>query len=172
MPRKLKCECGDCKTCDARTRKQAWAVAHPDKNRAARAKWVAANPEKARESDRAWAAANRPSINKRQRAYTAADPERRREQRRRACGIADAHLAPLLEILQQGRCAICQQPRPTNDRHWHADHDHSTGHMRGMLCHHCNALLGMARDSLLVLVHAIHYLQDPPAAKLKRASNT
>ncbi len=43
------------------------------------------------------------------------------------------------------------------------DHDHKTGAWRGVLCHHCNIMLGGARDRLDVLEAAMKYLTDHAA---------
>ena len=57
---------------------------------------------------------------------------------------------------QQGRCKICQEPHKL-----FIDHDHLTGRVRGLICHLCNAGLGMFRDKPLYLQKAITYLQQP-----------
>lgn len=47
---------------------------------------------------------------------------------------------------QNGKCAICEK----NHRHENAlpvDHEHSTGKVRGLLCHSCN--------------RSMHWLDDP-----------
>jgi hypothetical protein len=59
----------------------------------------------------------------------------------------------------QGRCcAICKKNDPASKKGWHTGHDHSTGFIRGILCHDCNVMLGYAQDSLEVLQKAIEYL--------------
>lgn len=60
---------------------------------------------------------------------------------------------------QDGRCAICgveehHAPRAT----LFVDHDHDTGLVRGLLCHHCNAGLGHFMDNRQWLSWAIDYL--------------
>ena len=40
------------------------------------------------------------------------------------------------------------------------DHNHTTGKVRGKLCHKCNVALGMARDSIAVLEGLINYLKE------------
>ncbi len=72
-------------------------------------------------------------------------------------------------VAQQGKCAICD--KAISDRGHRekdvgrVDHDHSTGHIRGLLCNHCNNVLGYARDNVDVLKSAIAYLWR---ARLKR----
>lgn len=39
------------------------------------------------------------------------------------------------------------------------DHCHKTKRVRGIICHHCNLVLGHARDSVEVLSAAIAYLK-------------
>lgn len=66
----------------------------------------------------------------------------------------------LLEA-QGNKCSICFEPNPT-----HIDHDHSCcpGHyscgkcVRGVLCGHCNRMLGCAKDDVAVLAEGIRYL--------------
>lgn len=73
--------------------------------------------------------------------------------------------------IQKGLCAICHQP--SSDRLC-ADHDHSTGKMRGLLCQKCNAAIGHFKDSQSIIRSAIDYLNKhnlpPVAAKPAEAS--
>jgi hypothetical protein len=39
------------------------------------------------------------------------------------------------------------------------DHCHTTGAVRGILCHHCNLLLGHAKDAEDTLLSAVTYLR-------------
>lgn len=59
---------------------------------------------------------------------------------------------------QDQRCSLCGE-RPQTDRRMHVDHDHATGNIRALLCHHCNLLLGNAKDSVDRLRQAIAYLE-------------
>lgn len=71
-----------------------------------------------------------------------------------------------LLLRQGGRCGICQTIDP-GSRAFHVDHDHgccpgmrSCGKcIRGLLCHKCNAGLGMFGDSVVSLTLAIQYLE-------------
>jgi len=42
---------------------------------------------------------------------------------------------------------------------YHVDHDHLSGAIRGLLCHKCNAALGMVGDSIDHLLGLIQYLK-------------
>lgn len=60
---------------------------------------------------------------------------------------------------QSGSCAICgveecNAPRST----LFVDHDHNTGEVRGLLCHHCNSGLGHFMDNPEWLKGAAVYL--------------
>ena len=61
---------------------------------------------------------------------------------------------------QNGMCAICSSTKSgRKDRRLMVDHCHKTKEVRGLLCHHCNALLGNARDNPKTLELAIKYLE-------------
>jgi hypothetical protein len=57
---------------------------------------------------------------------------------------------------QGGVCAICRRP---GKRRLCVDHCHTSKAVRGILCANCNAVLGMAKDSIDVLKSAITYLR-------------
>lgn len=56
---------------------------------------------------------------------------------------------------QGGICAICSKE---TENHLFVDHCHTTGVIRGLLCHQCNTLLGHAKDDINILCEAIKYL--------------
>lgn len=58
-------------------------------------------------------------------------------------------------IAQNNRCAICKIDINNSS---HVDHNHSTGNVRGILCHNCNKGLGMFKDNIEFLQSAIDYL--------------
>jgi hypothetical protein len=62
---------------------------------------------------------------------------------------------------QQGKCAICSATKSgvTRASRFHIDHCHTTGKVRGLLCAHCNRLLGSAYDKVEILESAIRYLR-------------
>ncbi len=59
---------------------------------------------------------------------------------------------------QQGKCACCGKHESEFKRGLHVDHDHSTGHVRALLCTRCNPGLGYFEDSVERLEMAITYL--------------
>lgn len=59
---------------------------------------------------------------------------------------------------QAGNCAICRDPL-AEGKHTHVDHDHETGAVRGLLCVHCNLMLGHAKKGVHSLRMAIAYLE-------------
>lgn len=60
---------------------------------------------------------------------------------------------------QNGACAICgRKPNYQNRAYLCVDHCHTTGRVRGLLCVPCNALLGNAQESEVVLESAMRYL--------------
>lgn len=62
---------------------------------------------------------------------------------------------------QSGKCAICfQTPEETHRKMLYVDHNHITGKVRGLLCHHCNTSLGLAKDSIATLTKMIDYLKE------------
>ena len=62
---------------------------------------------------------------------------------------------------QERCCAICKTRDP-NKGQWCTDHDHDSGKVRGILCHHCNRALGLFGDSASNLSTALDYLANPP----------
>jgi hypothetical protein len=64
-----------------------------------------------------------------------------------------------LEMLESNNssCWICNEKK---DYYLHVDHDHSTGKIRGLLCHGCNNALGLLKDSKESLLRAIEYLEN------------
>ena len=72
-------------------------------------------------------------------------------------GMTPEEYSALLER-QAGRCAICRKPPQT--RRLAVDHDHKTGHIRGLLCPRCNRCIGLFQDRLDLLQRAASYLES------------
>ena len=67
----------------------------------------------------------------------------------------------LLEAQGYG-CAICGTDEPGGkwNTHFAVDHNHKSGKIRGLLCGHCNVMLGNAKDNPAVLMAAARYLTE------------
>ncbi len=119
-------------------------------------KWQAENREKCRAYGKKWREANR----EKSRAYTKAWKDNLMAQpggwRKYHYGINFDYDA--LVEKQGGKCAICQcEPEKL-----FVDHDHTKGKtkgVRGLLCLHCNTVIGYARDNPEVLRAAADYLK-------------
>jgi hypothetical protein len=85
-----------------------------------------------------------------QREYARRNPDRKRawsrnSHLRRTYGLEPTDYEEMLTA-QGGVCAICEgEP---GDRPLDVDHDHSTGQVRGLLCHKCNKALGLLNDNV------------------------
>jgi hypothetical protein len=59
------------------------------------------------------------------------------------------------ESMNTTHCPICGSEEPLV-----VDHDHSTSKVRGLICNHCNLVLGHAKDNIETLKNAIKYLEQ------------
>lgn len=64
---------------------------------------------------------------------------------------------------QNNLCFICEEigfkMKDSVHSPLNVDHDHSTGKVRGLLCHNCNRALGLLKDDTNRLKRAISYLE-------------
>jgi hypothetical protein len=60
--------------------------------------------------------------------------------------------------VQGGVCKICSRPPRDKKKRLHVDHCHKTGKIRGLLCLHCNVMIGKAEDDPKRLERAAAYL--------------
>lgn len=96
----------------------------------------------------------------RMRAQNAANPALReathyRSRIKAAYGITPEDVETM-RARQRGLCAICE--KAVVGRRMSIDHCHATGKVRGLLCSHCNLMLGHSKDNPVVLQRAIAYL--------------
>jgi hypothetical protein len=115
---------------------------------ATKARWRKNNPVKVAEASRKWHA-SRKAVSRAEHLF-------------RKYGLTVERYNEMLSE-QAGHCATCPRT-PAEERHGvlTVDHDHEapkgTGN-RGLLCHHCNRLLGHARDNPAILRAAADYLE-------------
>jgi len=116
---------------------------------------------------RRWRVENRDAYLKGKRSWYERNREREIHRRwtatlRREYGLTEADYEAMLEA-QPGLCAICREPEraASNERikRLCVDHDHDTGRVRGLLCHACNAAIGLIRGDAGTLRRAAEYLE-------------
>jgi Recombination endonuclease VII len=145
---------------------RAWRAANPKRVKAHHRAWKIANEEiykeRRQESARQWRAKNPDKIREAKRRCYKANPETyklqvRRSLLKRKYGLTLEQYDDL--FAKQGHCcAVCKATEPGSSKGWHLDHCHETGYLRGILCNHCNLMLGYAKDSKTTLANAIKYL--------------
>lgn len=65
---------------------------------------------------------------------------------------------------QNGQCAICKTTEPgLGTKRFAIDHCHTSGRVRGLLCHRCNQGLGYFKDDAERIHRAIQYLSAKPS---------
>jgi hypothetical protein len=90
------------------------------------------------------------------------NPERQSVAARlRRYGLTDKRFNEMLKE-QHGLCAICGRPGKRKAK-WcktglFVDHIHSSGKIRGLLCHQCNTGIGSFRDDINVVKRCVEYL--------------
>lgn len=135
-------QCTDCN----RQALKAWRKSNPAKHRAQVDRWQKKNPEKHRASARAAA-----------QKYRSKNPGMTLQYNH---GITLEQYT-VLQIAQEGRCAICQTREPGGrSKALCVDHCHTTKKIRGLLCHACNSGLGFFErfQRLEVLNQVTNYL--------------
>jgi hypothetical protein len=123
--------------------------------------WAAANADRLQARDAARYAADPEGEKARVTAYQTANPEKRDHWRAKAnikkYGITLEQKEALLHK-QLGKCPICSDPLKPGRTGMQVDHDHTTGKVRGLLCHPCNIVLGDFREDVALFGRAIEYL--------------
>ena len=76
--------------------------------------------------------------------------------RRRKYGMEPDEFIQMMKN-QNGLCAICSEEP---ERGLVVDHNHSTGIVRGLLCHQCNTAIGLLKDNHIILAKATEYLKQ------------
>jgi hypothetical protein len=93
--------------------------------------------------------------------WKSSNPQRMNElalrARFKAFGLTTEQYNELVEF-QQGACAICRKPCVSGQR-LSVDHDHETDEVRGLLCKHCNAAMGMLKEDEDIIFNMMEYLK-------------
>lgn len=80
-------------------------------------------------------------------------------------GMSEAEFEGRLAA-QGGVCASCGDPEDEDKRRFHVDHDHTTGEIRGILCHGCNVSLGHLKDDISRITSLANYLGQFQASRI------
>ena len=177
---------GRCKTCRLIRGKKYYAE-HSEEERAHSKKYYAEHSEERRAYDKKYHAEHREEEYARKKKYQKEHPEiaRTASRKYRAKNLEKTHacskeyykrhseevyakmlierynitLEQYNEMLtaQNGVCSICGSP--PSRRNLDVDHNHNTGKVRGLLCHHCNLILAHALDDKNILRNAANYLE-------------
>jgi len=103
-------------------------------------------------------------VKKQQENYT---PEKGRDKNlRHSYGITIQEYNEMLDY-QNGKCATCGTTEPGGRKSGRGggtnvfvvDHCHTTGKVRGLLCHSCNRAMGLLGDNVHIIEEMIKYLQ-------------
>ena len=128
-------ECKRCVYCrsSAWAKMQAWYKKNPGKQYETWKRWHEKNPLRQREIGRKSGYKNKYGV-------SVEDYER-------------------MYIAQNGCCRICERIN-VNGKRLSIDHDHKTGRVRGLLCHPCNVMIGLAKENPHTLYRAVDYLEN------------
>ena len=92
------------------------------------------------------------------------NPQPMRDWRLKRYGLTQTDFE-MMAANQANVCAICFRPSSEEQhRVLRVDHNHKTGKIRGLLCHHCNVALGHFGDCIPLLKNAILYLKAAGAS--------
>jgi len=104
-----------------------------------------------------------PEFQRKKKSYDRASYLRNREKRLARAGGSNYGITPEEYTARVSRpCDICGvlEPRGKRGCGMHVDHDHTTGKLRGTLCHRCNRGIGMFGDDPERLEKAVAYVRQ------------
>ena len=132
------------------------------------------NPDKVKESNNNWIKNNRDKVNAKAKRYRDKQPTKIKElwdswyennkervKFNKIKRVYDITKEQYNDMLQQQNncCAICSvSAESQRDKTLVIDHCHSTGKIRGLLCHSCNTAIGLFKDNKDSLMKAYSYL--------------
>lgn len=151
------CRCAACMAQQSERRRRRYA-ANPEAGREAsrryRAKWTPEQRREKSEYGKRYKRAHPEDVAAYRSGYAAAN---RDKVLRAKYGVTSEEWDELMAA-QGGACAICGSADHRGNG-WHTDHNHDTGKVRGILCHHCNVGIGLFQDDPAGLIAAAEYLR-------------
>jgi predicted transcriptional regulator YheO len=73
-----------------------------------------------------------------------------------------------VELRMVKHCEVCGSDG--EGKSLHIDHCHTSGKVRGMLCHSCNVSLGKLKESVLTLQNLIKYIEKHGQTQVSRGT--
>lgn len=162
----------ECKVC-TNARNREYALAHPDVIKKSQSAYKLRHPDRVVASRKKQS--QRPEVKEAQRIWRESHRAECREATKRWRLLNKHHISAHARLKstgvspeqydtlynrQEGRCAICSCFKPKLGKDClNADHNHTTGIPRGLLCGHCNRALGLFKDSPIIMNNAIMYLR-------------
>lgn len=153
----------------------AWAKRNPERVKEIKRRFRERHRERIKAERAAEYQAKREERNAAVRKWTAENPEmaaaqrvraRLRKMQRKLNSVLQYHYNVTAEQYQRlndaqgGVCAICGGESGTaRTKRLFVDHNHTTGRLRGLLCHACNMALGFLREDPAIFIKATAYLQ-------------
>jgi len=141
--------------------KRAYYLAHKEEYSQRAKEWRKDNPEKVKELNKYHKekyACHRERYNRNAREYRKNNPDYDRNHNLKYnYGITLEDYNKIFNS-QNGCCAICGKHQSEEKQSLSFAHCHTTNRIRGLLCHHCNPMLGYAKDNMDVLKSGIIYL--------------
>jgi hypothetical protein len=143
---------------------KAYYEAHKEEYKARHKAYWAANKQEQHKHMAVWYEANKEQVRAYQKDYYSEHKvehyaRHRRNGLKSKYGLTVAEWDALFEA-QGHKCGICGTTSVGNGkRSWHTDHSHVDNKVRGILCPHCNHMLGNAKDNPDTLRVAAAYLE-------------
>jgi len=170
-----KTKCDECRKVNQRRAADAWSKANRERHNTLQREWRGKNKDRVNKEarERYWLdpEASREKVRGEAALYRQRHPDRVKEQQRRRTAEqkrkvnlwAYYRMTPedyeLMLSSQGGCCKVCGSSDPKmKGAHFHIDHCHATGKIRGLLCGPCNVGLGAFYDNIGTLEAAIRYL--------------
>ena len=118
--------------------------------------WKEKNSEKLHEQNRVWREKNKEKLARQRRARYKKNPQKDLDYKRfKKYGITGDEFRAIVQQ-QNHKCPICTR---NIDKNFSVDHNHTTGKIRGIICHNCNLSIGNAHDSPQRLRTMADYLE-------------
>lgn len=148
---------------DILARQKAWRKENPEKQREIARRARERRKEAASAEQKRWREANPDKVAAalEKRKATPKYQARKLNERLRKFGITGEQYAAMVTA-QNNKCGSCGTDRPSkrSAKRWAVDHCHTSGAVRGLLCHSCNLTLGNVNDNIAVLESLIAYLKS------------